>query len=92
MNNTQLLFRVEFPLAMSSIIAGLRISTIYIISWATLAALNGAGGLGDLIWTGLSTYKSHYILAGAIPSALLAIAASWFIGLLQKLLTPKGLR
>ncbi|MGI6752244.1 MAG: ABC transporter permease [Anaerovoracaceae bacterium] len=92
MSNGQRLFKVEFPLAIPSIIGGLRISTIYIISWATLAALNGAGGLGDLIWTGLSTYKSQYILAGAIPSALLAITASWLIGGMQRLLTPKGLR
>jgi len=92
MTNTQTLFRVELPLAMSSIISGIRISTVYIVSWATLAGLIGAGGLGDLIWTGLSTYNSNYILAGAIPSAILAIVLSGLIEILQRFFTPRGLR
>jgi len=92
MTNTQTLFKVELPLALSSIISGIRISTVYIVSWATLAGLIGAGGLGDLIWTGLSTYNTNYILAGAIPSAILAFILSGLIEVLQKLLTPRGLR
>ena len=88
----QILFKVELPLSLPSIISGIRISTVYIISWATLAGLIGAGGLGDLIWTGLSTYNTSYILAGAIPSAILAFAASGLIGLAQRALTPRGLR
>lgn len=92
MTNTQILFKVKLPLALSSIISGIRISTVYIVSWATLAGLIGAGGLGDLIWTGLSTYNTNYILAGAIPSAILAFVFSGFIELLQKALTPRGLK
>ena len=92
MTSTQTLFKVELPLALSSIISGIRISTVYIVSWATLAGLIGAGGLGDLIWTGLATYNSVYILAGAIPSAILAFIFSGLIGMIQKLLTPRGLR
>ncbi len=92
MTNMQILFKVELPLALPSIISGIRISTVYIVSWATLAGLIGAGGLGDLIWTGLSNYNSNYILAGAIPSAILAFALSGLIGFLQRLLTPRGLK
>lgn len=92
MTKMQLLFKVELPLALSVIIGGIRISTVYIVSWATLAGLIGAGGLGDLIWTGLSTYNTGYILAGAIPSVIIAFMFSGLIGLLQRLLTPRGLR
>lgn len=92
MTNTQILFNVELPLAMPSIIGGLRLSTVYIISWATLAGLIGAGGLGDLIWIGLSTYEKYYILAGAIPSAILALVVGAIIGLLQNAITPRGLK
>ena len=88
----QVLLKVELPLSLPAIVSGIRISTVYILSWATLAGLIGAGGLGDLIWTGLSTYNTRYILAGAVPSAILAFAASGLIGLVQRTLTPRGLR
>jgi len=92
MTSSQLLFKVQLPLALPSIISGIRISTVYIVSWAALAALIGAGGLGDLIWTGLSTYNTNYILAGAIPSAILAFLFSGLIGAVQRLATPRGLK
>ncbi len=92
MTNMQMLFKVELPLALSSIIGGIRISTVYIVSWATLAGMIGAGGLGDLIWTGLATYNTNLILSGAIPSAILALVLSGLVGLLQHILTPRGLR
>lgn len=92
MSDFQILRKVELPLAMPAILAGLRLSVVYIISWATLAALIGAGGLGDLIWTGLSCYDTNMILAGAIPASLLAILAGLLIDLLQKAVTPRGLR
>jgi osmoprotectant transport system permease protein len=92
MTNLQRLFKVEIPLALPTIISGIRISTVYIVSWATLAGLIGAGGLGDLIWTGLSTYNTNYIFAGAIPSAILAFVLSGLVGMLQKTLTPRGIR
>ncbi len=92
MKGLQILFQVQLPLAVPSIISGVRISTVYIVSWATLAGLIGAGGLGDLIWTGLSTYNTNYILAGAIPSAILAFLFSGLIGALQNLLTPRGVK
>lgn len=92
MSNIQILFDVEFPIALPVIIAGIRISTVYIISWATLAALIGAGGLGDLIFTGLQTYNYNMILLGAIPACLLALFAGALISAAQKAATPKGLR
>lgn len=92
MTNMQTLFKVEIPIALPTIITGIRLSTVYIVSWATLAGLIGAGGLGDLIWTGLSTYNTNYILAGAIPSAILAFILNGLIGLLERILTPRGLR
>lgn len=92
MSSFQILYKVELPLALPVIVSGIRISLIYIISWATVAALIGAGGLGDLIWTGLQRYKHDLILAGAIPASILALLAGYLVGLLQKALTPKGLR
>lgn len=92
MTRRQMLFNVQLPLATASIVSGIRISTVYIVSWATLAGLIGAGGLGDLIWTGLATYNTNYILAGALPSAVLAFLFSGVIGLFERLLTPRGLK
>jgi osmoprotectant transport system permease protein len=92
MSGMQILFKVELPLSLPAIIGGLRLSTVYIISWATLAGMIGAGGLGDMIWTGLSSYETKYILAGAIPAAILALVASALISFIQRAITPKGLR
>jgi osmoprotectant transport system permease protein len=92
MKPSQVLFTVELPLALPAIIGGIRISAVYIVSWATLAGMIGAGGLGDWIWTGLATYNTDYILLGAIPSAILAFLFSGAIGVLQRVLTPRGLR
>jgi osmoprotectant transport system permease protein len=88
----QTLFKIELPLALPSIAVGFRMSVIYIISWATLAGLIGAGGLGDLIWTGLATYENNFIITGAVLAALLAIVFGAIIGAIQNLLTPRGLK
>jgi osmoprotectant transport system permease protein len=92
MSPSQVLFHVELPIALPVIVAGIRIATVYIISWATIAALIGAGGLGDLIFTGLQTYNYQMILSGALPACILAIATGWLIGAVQKAVTPKGLK
>ena len=92
MTDPQLLFRVELPLALSTIIGGLRMSVVYIVSWATLACLIGAGGLGDLIWSGLGTYSKYHIYAGAVPAAVLAVALGGLVGLAQRWMTPRGIR
>ncbi|GAW94118.1 ABC transporter permease [Calderihabitans maritimus] len=92
MNSKQLLFMVKLPLALPVIISGVRISLVYIISWATLAALIGSGGLGDLIISGLQTYDAQLIVGGAVPAAMLAVLAGYLLGRLEKALVPRGLR
>lgn len=92
MNELQRLFRVELPMALPVIVTGVRLSCVYIISWATVAAIIGGGGLGDLIYTGVLTYNQQLILLGAIPASILAVSASMLIGWFAKLVTPRGMR
>ena len=76
MSRMQMLRLVQLPLALPAIITGIRLSTIYIISWATLSAFIGGGGLGDLIWMGLQSYNFNLVLCGAIPATILALLVS----------------
>jgi osmoprotectant transport system permease protein len=92
MSPGQILVRVELPLALPSIISGLRMSTIYTVSWAVLTAMIGLGGLGELIYAGVSSNNNSLILGGAIPAALMAIMFSQAIDLMRKLLIPKQIR
>ena len=92
MSPMQRLLHVELPLAMPTIIAGLRMATIYTVSWAVLAAMIGLGGLGDFIYQGTSSNNNTLILLGAIPAAILAILLGCGIDDLQKKVTPRGLR
>jgi osmoprotectant transport system permease protein len=92
MTRRQILFSVELPLALRFIMAGVRISTVWTIGVATLVSLVGAGGLGDLIFRGLSNYRVNLILAGAIPAAVLALIMDWLLGCLERWLTPQGLQ
>jgi glycine betaine/choline ABC-type transport system substrate-binding protein/ABC-type proline/glycine betaine transport system permease subunit len=81
MTPRDLLWQVEFPLAMPSIVAGIRIAAVVGVGSATIAAAIGAGGLGEYIYRGLSMVDSTVLLAGAIPAALLALivdAGLWF--------------
>ena len=88
----QILTRVRLPIATSTIMAGVRTSTVISIGVATLAAFIGAGGLGEPIVTGLYLNDTRLILAGAIPAALLALLADWLLGLVERRLVPRGLR
>lgn len=88
MTGRQLLWRVELPLSISTIIAGIRIATVLTIGIATIAAAVGAGGLGEFIFRGLAMVDNRLILAGAIPAALLALAADFLLGLLESRLRP----
>ena len=90
MTRRQILFQVQLPLALPFIMAGVRISTVWTIGVATLVSLVGAGGLGDLIFRGLSTYRINLILAGAAPAVALALLFDWLLGRLEKWLTPSG--
>ena len=79
MNKRKILIEVELPLAMNSIINGIRISTVYATSAATLAGFIGAGGLGVLISRGLSVLASEYIIVGSLLGAILAISLDTFL-------------
>jgi osmoprotectant transport system permease protein len=83
MTSRQLLFMVELPLALPSIVAGLRVATVIGVGTATIAAAIGAGGLGEYIFRGLSMVDSTTILAGAIPAAALALAADGCLAWLE---------
>jgi osmoprotectant transport system permease protein len=84
LTGSQRLFKVELPLAASFILAGLRTATVTCIGIATIAAAVGAGGLGELIFRGVASVDNRLILAGAIPAALLALAADAALGLLER--------
>ena len=90
MSPVQRLFRVELPLAMPTIIAGLRMSAIYTVSWTVLASMIGKGGLGDFVYQGTSSNNNTLILLGAIPAAILAILFGAVIDRLQKKVMPRG--
>ena len=90
MTKWQSLWRVELPLSMSSIFSGLRMATVYTVSWAVLAAMIGQGGLGEFIYIGIGTNIQAYILMGAIPAAILALVMGYSIDLLQKLVMNRG--
>lgn len=92
MTSKQILFMIELPLSLSIVMAGIRTATVLIIGVATLASLIGGGGLGDLIFRGISTSKAELILAGAIPSALLAIVFDNILKWFEFKVTPVGLR
>jgi osmoprotectant transport system permease protein len=89
MTDSQLLWQVELPLALSVIIAGVRVATVLSIGLATIAAAIGAGGLGEFIFRGLAMVNNQVILAGAIPAATLAILADTSLGWLEGRLSPR---
>jgi osmoprotectant transport system permease protein len=84
MTDRQLLRMVELPLAAPTILAGLRVAAVTGVGVATIAALIGAGGLGQFIFLGLQTVNTNLILLGALPSALLALSADAGIGVLER--------
>src|SRR5258708_27696798 len=85
------LWRIELPLALPLIFAGIRTSAVYVVATATLAAIAGGGGLGDII-----VNQASYKLAGVIPAAIwvavLALLVDAAFGALQRAVTPRGLR
>ena len=80
----QLLWQVELPLSADVIVAGIRVSTVLTVGLATIAAAIGSGGLGEFIFRGLSMVDNRVILVGAIPAALMALAANAILGLIQR--------
>ncbi|WP_300561980.1 ABC transporter permease [Companilactobacillus sp.] len=88
MTTMQSIMHVEIPMAMPIIMSGIRLSTIYVISWSTLASYIGAGGLGDFIFDGLNLYNPSLIIGGTIPVTILAILSDYLLGKLEKHITP----
>lgn len=92
LTNFQKLRYIELPLAMPTIIAGIKTSAVINIGTATLAAFIGAGGLGEFIVTGLALNNTKLILMGAIPAAILAVITELFFELIERMTIPKYLK
>lgn len=90
MSDRQRLLKVEIPLAMPVILAGIRIATVINVGVATLAAYIAAGGLGEFIFGGISLNNTNMILAGAIPAALLALLFDFLLSRLQHMTLKRG--
>lgn len=88
----QILFKVQIPLALPVIMTGIRISAVTAVGLMTMAAFIGAGGLGFLVFSGIRTVNNNQILAGALPACILALLVDFFIGIVEKLVTPVSLQ
>lgn len=89
LTESQLLFQVQLPLAVSVILSGIRVAIVISVGLATIAAAIGAGGLGEFIFRGLAMVDNRVILAGAIPAAILALLADVVVGWLEGRLRPQ---
>jgi osmoprotectant transport system permease protein len=88
MTDRQLLLMVEIPLAFGVILAGIRVATVIGVGVATIAAAIGAGGLGVFIFRGVAMVNNTLILAGALPAALIALAADFLLGRIERRFAP----
>lgn len=85
------LVRVELPLALKIIVAGVRTALVLIVGTATLAAFTGGGGLGTLIKTGITLQQDVTLIVGAILVAALALFIDWLARLVELVAAPKGI-
>lgn len=92
LSKTQQLLRIQLPLALPFIMAGIRISAVTAVGTVTIAAFAGAGGLGWMINMGLNANDANLVLLGAIPACLLALAVDFVLGKVEKAITPEGLK
>jgi osmoprotectant transport system permease protein len=90
MTDGELLRLVDLPLSLGVILAGVRVATVVGVGTATIAAAIGAGGLGVYIFRGVATVDDTLILAGALPAALMALAADGLLGLVERRLAWRG--
>lgn len=88
LTDSQLLFQVQLPLAVSVILSGVRVAIVISVGLATIAAAIGAGGLGEFIFRGLAMVDDRVILAGAIPAAVMALIADFGVGWLERRWRP----
>jgi osmoprotectant transport system permease protein len=91
MSPSQVLWKVEMPLAIGLMFAGIRTGAVYVVATATLAAIAGGGGLGDII-VNQASYGTAGVIAGALMVTALAFAVEGVLAVVQRLLTPKALR
>lgn len=92
MNTFQLIMRVQLPLAVPVLIAGVRLSGTYVLAWATIASYIGAGGMGDFIFAGLNNYNIPLIVVGTVSITLLTLVVDFLFEMLEKRVTPKTQR
>lgn len=88
----QVLWKVQIPLALPVIMAGVRISAVTAVGLMTIAAFIGAGGLGYLVFSGIRTVNNNQILAGAIPACILALGVDAFAAMIESMATPRNIR
>lgn len=87
---TQRLLQIQLPLAFPYLMSGIRVTTVYIISWTTLATLIGAGGLGEFIFSGIGVNKKELIVTGAVSAIILALLADLVLGKIENWLSRKA--
>lgn len=92
MTKGQVLIKVQIPLALPVIMAGIRISSVTAVGLMTIAAFIGAGGLGELVYTGIQTVNNNMILAGAIPACILALLMDFIGAKVEKIVSPSGIK
>jgi len=92
MTNREILWQVEIPNAIPTIFSGIRNAAIINLGTATIASAIGAGGLGELIFIGLGTFKFEMILAGAIPVSILAVLIDFVLSIIQNKMTSEGIK
>lgn len=92
MTRFQLMKDVELPLALPLILGGIRLSSVYVISWATLASYVGAGGLGDFVFNGLNLYDPLMIISAAVLVTALALFVDFLLSIVERWAVPKGLK
>lgn len=92
MTRLQIIFKIQIPIAMPIIIAGIRTAAVLCVGTATIAAFVGFGGLGSLIYSGIQQINEVHIFTGAFFSAVLALVVDQFFSLIEYMATPKGLR
>lgn len=84
MHRFQLLFRVQLPLAMPALISGIRLSSTYVLSWATIASYIGAGGMGDFIFAGLNNYNIPSLIVGTLAITIMTLCVDAMFEVLEK--------
>jgi osmoprotectant transport system permease protein len=92
LTRSQILFKVEVPISISFIMGGIRIAAVTSIGITTIATLIAAGGLGDFIYSGISMFNMPMVITGGLFSAILAILVDVLLGLIENVLTSKGLQ